>query len=381
MAVAVLVTVLTNMPVFLLGALATEITATVHVPAYGIGMAVGVYWAAAALTSACAGVIGRGLSEKGMGIAAVLLAVLSLAGSASWIPSWPWLTVWAGLGGLGNGLGHPSSNHLLVTHIPASSRGLAFGVKQAAVPLTGLVAGVSIPLVALTLGWSYAFVLMAVLGVLVLIPTALTRAIPIDAGVAGPAARLERQVRRALVLMATMTMFAAGAANSALAFAVIGALERGIAVGPAGVLLAIGSASGAVTRIVIGRVVDRGGVSAFPLIQAAIVACVLGLALMAIPATWSYVVGFLLAAGLGWGWPGLVHFLISHMAPGATAAATGIVQTGTYIGNTIGPVLTGVVFSFGNSTQTWAMLSTMAAVGVVISFFFGHRLREIDSLE
>ncbi|WP_460667687.1 MFS transporter [Kocuria himachalensis] len=378
---AVLVTVLTNMPVFLLGALATEITATIHVPAYGIGLAVGIYWAAAALTSACAGVIGRGLSEKGMGIAAVLLAVLSLVGSASWIPSWPWLIVWASLGGLGNGLGHPSSNHLLVTHIPASSRGLAFGVKQAAVPLTGMVAGVSIPLVALTLGWPVAFVLMAVLGVLVLIPTALTRATPTAEGAARSAARLERHVRRALVLMATMTMFAAGAANSALAFAVIGALERGIAVGPAGVLLAIGSASGALTRIVIGRVVDRGGVSAFPLIQAAIVACVVGLALMAIPATWSYVVGFLLAAGLGWGWPGLVHFLVSHMAPGATAAATGIVQTGTYIGNTIGPVLTGVVLSLGNSTQTWAMLSTMAAVGVVISFFLGRRLREIDSLE
>ncbi|MEX5262291.1 MFS transporter [Kocuria sp. CPCC 205263] len=376
-----LVTVLTNMPVFLLGALATEITATIHVPAYGVGLAVGIYWAAAALTSACAGVIGRGLSEKGMGIAAVLLAVLSLAGSASWIPSWPWLIVWASLGGLGNGLGHPSSNHLLVTHIPASSRGLAFGVKQAAVPLTGMVAGVSIPLVALTLGWPVAFILMAVLGVLVLIPTALTRATPTAEGAARSAAQLERHVRRALVLMATMTMFAAGAANSALAFAVIGALERGIAVGPAGVLLAIGSASGALTRIVVGRVVDRGGVSALPLIQAAIVACVVGLALMAIPATWSYMVGFLLAAGLGWGWPGLVHFLVSHMAPGATAAATGIVQTGTYIGNTIGPVLTGVVLSLGNSTQTWAMLSTMGAVGVVVSFFFGHRLKEIGSLE
>ena len=166
-----------------------------------------------------------------------------------------------------------------------------------------------------------------------------------------------------------------------MAFAVTGALERGIAVGPAGVLLALGSASGAVTRIVIGRVVDRGGVSALPLIQTALVVCAVGLSLMAVPTAWSYVAGFLLAAGLGWGWPGLVHFLISHMAPGATAAATGIVQTGTYIGNTIGPVLTGVVLSLGDSTLTSAMLATMAAVAVVISFFFGRRLRKIDSLE
>lgn len=380
-AVAVLVTVLTNMPVFLLGALATEITATIRVPAYGIGLAVGVYWAAAAFTSVCTGVIGRVLSEKGMGITALLLAVLSLTGSASWIPAWPWLIVWACLGGLGNGLGHPSSNHLLVTHIPASSRGLAFGVKQAAVPLTGLVAGVSIPLVALNLGWPVAFLLMAALGMLVLIPASLTRTSPVTMGATRPAGQWDPQLRPTLVLMAAMTMFAGGAVTSVVAFAVTGALERGIAVGPAGVLLALGSASGAVTRIVIGRVVDRGGVSALPLIQTALVVCAVGLSLMAVPTAWSYVAGFLLAAGLGWGWPGLVHFLISHMAPGATAAATGIVQTGTYIGNTIGPVLTGVVLSLGDSTLTSAMLATMAAVAVVISFFFGRRLRKIDSLE
>lgn len=119
--------------------------------------------------------------------------------------------------------------------------------------------------------------------------------------------------------------------------------------------------------------------SALSLIQTALIVCAVGLSLMAIPTTWSYVVGVLLA--VGWGWPGLVHFLISHMAPGATAAATGIVQTGTYIGNTIGPVLTGVALSLGNSTLTWAMLVTMAPVAVVISFFFGRRLRRIDSLE
>ncbi|MCT7294170.1 hypothetical protein NXT08_24080 (plasmid) [Rhodococcus pyridinivorans] len=121
--------------------------------------------------------------------------------------------------------------------------------------------------------------------------------------------------------------------------------------------------------------------SALSLIQTALIVCAVGLSLMAIPTTWSYVVGVLLAVGLGWGWPGLVHFLISHMAPGATAAATDIVQTGTYIGNTIGPMLTGVALSLGNSTLTWAMLVTMATVAVVISFFFGLRLRRIDSLE
>ncbi|MGQ1838655.1 MFS transporter [Kocuria turfanensis] len=370
-------TILTNMPVFLLGALATEITATVRVPAYGIGLAIGVYWASAALTSACTSVIGRVLNEKRMGVTALLLAVLSLAGSAAWIPWWPWLIMWAGLGGAGNGLGHPSSNHLLVTNVRASSRGLAFGVKQAAVPLAGLLAGASIPLIALTLGWPVAFLLMAALGVFVLIPTILVRATPSTGIVVRPAGRLEPRLRPSLVLMATMTMFAAGAANSAVAFSVTGALERGIALGPAGALLAAGSASGAITRIVIGRIVDRGQVSALLLIRTAVAACAAGLVLMAVPSSISYAVGFLLAAGLGWGWPGLVHLFVSHMAPGAAAGATGIVQTGSYIGSAIGPVLTGLVLSSGNSTLTWMMLATMAATAVAISFLVGRRLREI----
>lgn len=378
---AVLLTVLTSMPVFLLGALATEITATVHVPAYGIGVAVGIYWAAAALTSASTGAIGRVLSERRMGITALLLAVLSLTGSAFWIPAWPWLTVWAALGGAGNGLGHPSSNHLLVTHIAASSRGLAFGVKQAAVPLAGLVAGASIPLIALTFGWPVAFLLMAIFGAVVLIPTALIRAAPSPRGGARPAGELDPRLRPVLVLMATMTMFAAGSANSAVAFAVTGAVERGLAPGPAGMLLAAGSAAGAMTRIVIGRVVDRGGVSALPLIRCAIVACGTGLALMAVPATGSYVAGFLITAGLGWGWPGLVHYFVSHLAPDAAAAATGIVQTGSYIGSAVGPVLTGVVLALGSSTLAWTVLATMAAIAVAISFLVGYRLRTIGPQE
>ncbi|WP_336874245.1 hypothetical protein [Rhodococcus qingshengii] len=74
---------------------------------------------------------------------------------------------------------------------------------------------------------------------------------------------------------------------------------------------------------------------------------------------------------------------LPHLAHGAWGHRSGhrSGQTGTYIGNTIGPVLTGVALSLGNSTLTWAMLVTMAPVAVVISFFFGRRLRRIDSLE
>jgi len=218
---------------------------------------------------------------------------------------------------------------------------------------------------------------VAGVGVLVMISTTLISSTPSTGSRGRPVGQLDPRLRPALVLMAVMTMFAGGSANSAIAFAVIGAVERGIDVGPAGVLLAVGSAAGAVTRIVIGRVVDNGDVSALLLIRTAFMACVLGLCLMAIPMSVSYVAGFLLTAALGWGWPGLMHYFVSRLAPHATAAATGIVQTGTYIGSAVGPVLTGVVLSIGGSTATWLMLSALAAVAVSLSFLVGHRLRGI----
>ncbi|NKX55573.1 MFS transporter [Arthrobacter mobilis] len=374
---AVFVTVLTNMPVFLAGALATEIAAKIHAPIYGIGTAIGVYWTAAALASACTSPINRILTEKQMGVAALVLAVCSLAGSACWIPSWPWLIFWAGAGGIGNGLGHPSSNHQLSINVPSPWHGLAFGLKQAAVPLAGLAAGASIPLVALPLGWRFAFALMALLGVLVLIPATLVRAVSSMAATHRPIRRMDPHCRRLLVLMAVMTMFAAGSASSAVAFSVTGALERGIGTGLAGMLLALGSASGAATRVMAGWVVDKGGLLPLPIIRMAIIACAGGLILMAMPSDWSYLAGILLASGIGWGWPGLVHLFVSQVAPHATAGATGIVQTGSYIGSAVGPVLAGLIFSFGNPTTAWVMLATGAAIAAAISIPLGRRAKRL----
>jgi cyanate permease len=93
------------------------------------------------------------------------------------------------------------------------------------------------------------------------------------------------------------------------------------------------------------------------------------------------VAGFLITAGPGWGWPGLVHYFISHLTPDVAAPATGIVQIGSYIGSAVGPVLTGAVLALGSSTLAWAMLATMAAIAVTISYLAGYRLRTIGPQE
>src|SRR4029453_10793467 len=69
------------------------------------------------------------------------------------------------VGAAANALGQLASNSSLAQHVPARRQGLSFGVKQAAIPICTLLAGASVPIVALTLGWRWAFVLAAVLAV------------------------------------------------------------------------------------------------------------------------------------------------------------------------------------------------------------------------
>jgi MFS family permease len=361
---AVLVTVLTNMPVFLLGALATQIASTLRLSPATIGIAVGAYWAAAAVASALAGAVDRRVGERGLGALSIGLAVASLVGgflAAGAVG----VIACAVLGGLGNGWGHPSSNRAIATSIAQRRQGLAFGTKQAAVPIAGLIAGLSIPAVALSVGWPWAFAGAGVLGVFLIIPVLRRRR-----GAGAPVARaepLDAARRRVLLVMACVTALAAGAANSAVAFGVTGAVAHGIPEAAAGVLLAAGSFIGAVLRIAFGALVDRGALRPLVLITAITAVCALGLAVMALPSTPGYVVGFLLAGGVGWSWPGLVHLSVSLIAPRATVSATGLVQSGSYLGSAVGPVLTGVLILAG-PTLVWIVLAALAAVASALSF-------------
>ncbi len=75
--------------------------------------------------------------------------------------SYPMLVTLLALSAAANALGQLASNAALAEHVPAHRQGLSFGVKQAAVPVATLLAGVAVPTVALTAGWRWAFVVAA----------------------------------------------------------------------------------------------------------------------------------------------------------------------------------------------------------------------------
>ena len=54
-------------------------------------------------------------------------------------------------------LAQPAANLLLARAVPADRQGLAFGIKQSAIPAAAMLGGLAVPSIALTWGWRWAF--------------------------------------------------------------------------------------------------------------------------------------------------------------------------------------------------------------------------------
>jgi len=141
------------LPAFLTGGLAVQIRAELGFGAGGLGLAVAVFFAFSALFSAVSGrVVERIGSSTGMRVSA-LIGAASLVAVAVLAGSWWWLVACLVVGGLGNAIAHPSPHLLLAGEVPQERQGLAFGVKQAAIPAATLLAGLAVPILAVTVGW------------------------------------------------------------------------------------------------------------------------------------------------------------------------------------------------------------------------------------
>lgn len=372
-ALAVGTTIAGGLPVFLIGALFVQLQGDLDAPAWTLGFAVAVYWAVAAIVSTLSGRVIGIIGSRRATIISIGGAAASLLGSALLSPTWPLLIVWAGLGGAANGLGHPASNHLMTLRVHGSKLATAFGIKQGAVPFAAFLAGLAVPVLALTLGWHWGFGLaslltVALLGVFLWLgpkrpPAGIKRA--------RFTGRLGAPLVRYLILMSSATTIGAAAAGAVSAFAVTAGVQRDVPDALAGILLSVGSLLGAVVRVVSGRIADRtGGRIALPLTAALLATGAVGTALISIDTSWTFIVGLILALGPGWGWTGLTHFVVSRAAGPATPAATGIVQTGSYLGSGGGPLVFGIAFAVAGTapghTLIWLPVALLQLIATVI---------------
>ncbi|MDF2826359.1 MAG: major facilitator superfamily 1, partial [Mycobacterium sp.] len=154
------------LPLNLVGALGFRIEEDLALSAAGIGVAVATFRLVQGISAYWLGgtvdVLG---ARRALCVATALTVVCSLVitfGARSLLV----LMLAMAVGGIGKSLMQPASNRMVVTEARGDQYGIVIGFKQAAAPLSTLLAGLAVPLVAMTLGWRWAFAITAVLATL-----------------------------------------------------------------------------------------------------------------------------------------------------------------------------------------------------------------------
>jgi MFS family permease len=351
------------MPGFLAASLAPRIRADFAFGDSTLGLAVALFYVISASGSIPAGrLVDRVGATWGLWLAAgstagSCLAIVALAQSATS------LTALMLIGGVGNALGGPSVSALLKREVAVHRHGLAFGAQQAGAPMGALLAGLALPVVAIPLGWRWAFVVAAALAL------AAVAWAPRTDGAADPSGTPPRRPRgfTSVHALGVAAVLASAAGVGFVSFLVTYAVESGMSEAAAGLLLAGVSLAAAVSRVVLGAVADRAGQEPLRPVVAMLAASVSGYLLLTAGEPGVIAAAALLAGGLGWAWPGGLTLAVVQRSPHAPAWAVGVMMTGLFVGAVGGPLLTGILAEQELFAAAWiacAGLALLAAATV-----------------
>lgn len=370
MLASVLTTVASVYPAFLAGALGPELRSSLDLTEGFFGLVIGGFFVGSAVGSIGLGRLGEHLGARRMITLSLLTTAATTALIAGFVRSGQLLVVALAVAGVANSGCQTAANKLLSQSIDPRRLGFAMAVKQSGMPGATLLGGLAVPVIALTVGWPWAYAAAAALAVVAL--GVVFRFAPDDGpatqGPTSPAGQALSSDRQSLLIAATAAFFSAAAAGTLGSWLTSSATDAGWSAGAAGVLLSVGSVSGILARLVLGWRADRIGrlpmatAAGFLLLGAA------GALLLAPRVDWTHALAAVVAFGAGWSWPALFNFAVVRTNPGAAAKATGVTQTGVYIGVVVGPIAMGQVVERSGYGPGWAMVSVSMVLGATIMF-------------
>ena len=362
-------TTLGALPVFLLTAQVVYVSEDLHFGAAQLGLAASLFFGAAAAASFGTGILVERLGGRVSTAVAGGLGVVSCLGIALVAESYIELLGFVLVAGVANAAMQTTSNLSLARSIPAARQGLAFGLKQSAIPAAILIGGLAVPTMGSLLGWRSTFIaaaaaagLMGLVGLL--LPTG---AHPPDRR---SAAARDLPPTNALVVTSVAMAMASAAVNALGAFLPAWSFENGLHPGEAGYLLAAASATSIVGRVLSGLAADRRRGYNIPVVSAQMVFGAIGMLLISWGHSVPLVIGTFLAFAIGWSWPGLLMFAVVRVARDSPAVASSAVQTGAFAGGALGPVLFGLIVSAEGYDVAWpaAIISlTIAALLLLLA--------------
>ena len=379
-AAAMVVTAVTNLSPLLSSGLAVQIQDDLDFDDAALGLTVGSFYLAGALGSVLSGRIVERVGPRAalrftaLATAGVLLATGAAAGS------WAVLTGLVGLAGLANALAQPATNLYIARGVRPGRQGLAIGIQKSGIPAAALLGGLAVPTLGLTVGWSWAFVIGALLA---LAASAYVPAVPPrPESAAEPQAADAASARpdvpvRLLAALATATGLAAAGSGSLSGFFVVSSVGSGVDEGLAGVLLGAGSLVGIAIRLVLGEMADRGAIGAWNTLTVMFLVAAASFGGLATGSEAVLIAVLPFAFASAFAWPSLYHLAVVRANPSAPGAATGITMTGSYTGAVGGPLVFGLVADQASYGWAWGVtvvfMVAAAAVLTVVGRFIDDR--------
>ncbi|HEV8615415.1 MAG TPA: MFS transporter [Methylomirabilota bacterium] len=307
-----------------------------------------------------------------------VIGVMVMAAALAW--SLPALLACLVLGGFGFSVLNPATGKAVIEWFPPRRRGVAMGIKQTGLTLGGLAGALTLPAVALALGWRWALGLAGAASLLSsLVVAVLYREPPRAPGTEAIVWPRVRELSAFMRRPGVIVVFGSGLAlstaqSSVLAYLVLYGKETfGMSAIAAGQFLALAQVGGTASRLAWGAISDRffggrrrpGVVLNALLGSGAYAAFALGESL---PTTLAIPLAVVAGAG-AFGWVGLYFALVAEIGGAHYAGLlTGLAVAFAWSGVLIGPPIFGVLLeTTGGYAAPWLVLSAIAlAVAVML---------------
>ena len=351
-------------PPFLVGSLSIAMADDVGFSVAALGTAVSASYVVSALLSPVAGRLVQRLGavpalRLTCGLTTLGLTILVFAGSR------PAVLIALAVLGVPNALIQPASNHTLATITAPRARALLFGVVQSAIPTATMLSGLLLAGFNRGSTWRDAILCTALFTLVAQL--AIRGRAPAQVGgfgTNGGAADASCEPQRPLLLgvLAVGGFLGSASATTLAIFGSAGAVDAGLSAGSAATCQVLGSLCCIAVRTLASW---YGGVGSGRAIIGRVAALIAvgagGFAVLAFRQTSLFPVGLAVAFACGWGWTGLFNLTVARARPGQVARATGLTQSGLFLGSVTGPALFGILTHNVGYAAGWWLCVTIAA--------------------
>ncbi|MCX5494476.1 MFS transporter [Kaistia dalseonensis] len=368
--------VLATASVLALATVATIVSVDLGISAHLIGFQVSLIYCAGIIASALAGGMVKRYGSAHIAQLALYCAGIGLIGLASGIL--PVMVLASMLIGIGYAFNNPASSHILKRVTPARQRNLVYSIKQAGVPVGGILAALVMPPLSAVTGWRVALLVFA-FATLALGAAFYPRRKVWDtdrdptAAVVGSIWKGQKIVwsMPGLRALALLGLFYSAIQLCVSTFTVAMLVDEfGWTPIAAGTMVAGVQACGAVGRIVWGLVADwiKSGFAVLSFLGAVTAACCFFLYFATGTAQLVTLIVLCILGGCSIGWNGVLLAETAKLSPGAAGTLTGEVLTYTFIGVMVGPSTYALIYGGTQSyTLTFSFFGVLALAGTVVA--------------